>query len=177
MGLSIFLALMMWSDGCFLQSGLVSPFEHQWYCRQGNAAGLRPLQGERVYRLVLIPSFRPTRVVTVRIESGSAFAEGILLSGRGGYDPGGIARTTRRAVSPENWRLLEQRLENAGVWEAPEPDRESGEDGSQWLLEGRKGERAFFRDVWSPSESTFPQYRKAALFMLELAALEPYEDE
>jgi hypothetical protein len=176
MSLNLILAFIMLADGCFIREELVGPLRHEWYCRHGNAAGLRPLEGERVYRFVLIPSFHPTRAVTVRCEAGSAVAEGVVLTRRGGYAPDSIARTTRCAVSPENWRLLEQRLENAGVWEAPDREPFQGTDGAQWLLEGRKAGKAFFRDVWSPRATTAPQYRKAALFMLELADIQPEEE-
>jgi hypothetical protein len=173
MGLSAILAFLMWSETCFLPPSVVSDSRREWYCRQGDAAGLGPLEGERVYRFIWIPSFHPTRAVTVRLEASSVIAEGVVLSGRGGYQPGQVARTTRRTISAEDWRLLEQRLENAGVWEAPDRDPRNGEDGSQWLLEGRRQGKTFFRDVWSPTETTFPQYRKAALFMLRLADIEP----
>ena len=171
--LGLVVALTMWADGCFLAEGVVSPFERRWYCKQGDAAGLRPLDGERVYRFVLIPTFHPTRAATVRFESGVVVAEGIVLTGHGGYEPGSIARTTRQAVSLDDWRLLEERLENAGVWEPPDGEIRMGEDGAQWLLEGRRSGEVFFRDVWSPTESTHPQYRAAAVLMLQLAGIKP----
>jgi hypothetical protein len=162
---------------CFPSEASVDAFRTVWYCGQLGAAQEGRLTGDPSYRFAYIPSFHATRVVLVFMDAGRRVVVGKVLGGRGGYAPGRIARTTRREITADEWQLLEQRLENAGFWEPPEKDARMGVDGAEWVLEGRKQGRYRLNDVWSPDESTFPQFRKACTYMLDLAGIKPSPDE
>src|SRR5262245_33711717 len=95
-----------------------------------------------------MPSFHATRVVVAFLEAGKPVIVGKVLSGKGGYEPGTLVRTTKRALNPDEWRLLQQRLENAGLWESTDRDDRLGVDGAQ-----------------------------ACVFMLELAGIKPPSEE
>jgi hypothetical protein len=45
------------------------------------------------------------------------------------------------------------------------------------LLEGKKAGRYRLHEVWSPTDRTFPQYRKACVYMLDLAGISPTSNE
>jgi len=148
----------------------------RWYCSHLQAAGESVLSEGKRYRFTYIPSFHPPRVVVISSEPEGWVATGKVLSGKGGYAAGKVVRTTRRMLTTDEVRLLEQRLENAGLWQ-PTDLQQEGTDGSEWLLEARDGARYMFHDVWSPRENTFPQYRKACVYMLELAGVMPEGEE
>lgn len=171
------LSAMTAEVGCLPAEAGVDQFKLGWFCKQLNAAQERQLAGDPAYRFAYIPSFHPTRVAVAFLEAGKPVVVGKILSGKGGHEPGTLVRTTRRSLSADEWRLLEQRLQNAGLWEETDRDDRLGLDGAQWVLEGRRHGRYKFHDVWSPDDSTHPQYRKACAFMLELAGIKPPDEE
>jgi hypothetical protein len=162
---------------CFPNEAAVDEFLAEWYCGQLAAAGFGMLTGDPSYRFAYLPSFHASRFVAVAIEAGRPVVRGVVLSGRGGYAPGKVARETRRVLTAEEWRLLLQRLQNAGMWEPTDKNDSSGVDGAQWLLEGRQDGKYRFHDVWSPTPARFPQYVKVCLHLLELAGIKPPDEE
>jgi hypothetical protein len=161
------------APSCFPPTALVDPFLVKWYCAQLAAADEGLFTADPGYRFAWIPSFHPARVVVVRGEAGHFVVIGKVLSGKGGYAPGRLERSTKRTLTSEEWRLLDQRMANAGLWEAPDEDNQRGADGAEWIVEGRREKRYQFRSAWSPEDSSFPQYRKACEYMLSLAGIHP----
>jgi len=166
-------ALLAEAPPCFPPQAGLDEFRVEWYCGHLTAAGVRELAGDPAYRFVYLPSFHAPRIVTVLVEAGAPVVRGIVLSGKGGYKPGNVQRRTERRLSDREWRLLRQRLENAGMWEGDTRQQDTGFDGSRWILEGRADGKYRFHDIWSPKPSRFPQYYKACSYMLELAGLTP----
>lgn len=121
---------------CFPPEAGVDAFKVRWFCKQLGAAQETQLSADPAYRFTYIPSFHSTRVVVVRLDGGRPVAVGKVLSGKGGYDPGSLLRTTRRSLTDDEWRHLEQQLENVRIWESPDRDDRLGLDGAQWVLEG-----------------------------------------
>jgi hypothetical protein len=158
---------------CFPAQAGLSAFESQRFCGHLRAAGEARLSGERVVRFTYFPTFDAPRIVVISAQGQEWVVSGKVLSGKGGYHPGTVARTTERNLSSEQVRLLLQRLENAGLWEPTDAQQELGADGSEWLLEGQQAAKYVFHKVWSPEESTFPQYRRVCRYMLELADILP----
>jgi hypothetical protein len=158
---------------CFPAEAGLSEFEVQWFCGHLRAAGEARLSGERVFRFTYLPTFHAPRIVVVSEQGQRWVVSGKVLSGKGGYAPGTVARTTERKLSADEARLLLQRLEKAGIWEPTDTQQELGADGSEWLLEGLQAGTYAFHKVWSPEESTFPQYRKVCRYLLELADILP----
>jgi len=161
------------TETCFPTEAGLHSFKAEWFCKQLAAAEERRLSGDPAYRFSYIPSFHATRVVVAFMDKERPTVIGKVLSGKGGYEPGRLLRVTRRVLSTDEWRLLERRLDNAGLWELPDKYSREGFDGAEWVLEGRNQGRYSLHDVWSPTDSTFPQYRKACVYMLELAGIAP----
>lgn len=164
------------ADRCFPPESSLDAFRMKWYCRQLAAASEGPIGSAVLYRFSYIPSFDPTRLAVITSEDGRLFIAGKVLSGRGGYDPGTLSRTTKRQLKPEEMRLLEQRLENAEVWGPAFSDDRRGLDGAEWIFEGKRQGKYYFHDVWSPG-TDFPQYRKALAYMLQLAGVQPRSED
>ena len=106
-----------------------------------------------------------------------AVVSGFVLDGQGGYAPGSVKERTRRLLTSSEWKLLQQRLENAGMWQAPIKQSSKGLDGSQWILEGRRSGSYQLHDLWSPKPKEYPQYVKACVYLLELAGIQPKGEE
>lgn len=162
---------------CFPAEAKVNDFQSRWYCAQLAVAGEAELKGDLAFRFTYLPSFDHGRVVTVSLVSGQAIVVGKVLSGKGGFEAGRLLKATRRTLTPDEWRLLQQRLENAGIWEPTDRQDNTGVDGATWLLEGRDRQRYRFHEVWSPTETTFPQYRRVCAYLLELARILPDDHE
>jgi hypothetical protein len=141
------------------------------------AAGLGTLTSDPGFRFTYLPSFHAARIVSVALETGRPVVRGFVLTIPNGLQPGKVARQTHRVLTTEQWRLLQQRLENAGLWESTDTNDVSGVDGAQWLLEGRRGGEYRLHDVFSPTTERFPQYVKACRYMMELAGMTPPDAE
>ena len=163
--------------GCFPAEAGVDAFRTEWYCKHLTAAGLGQLATDPGIRFTYLPTFQAPRVVTVEMTSEGAVATGIVLSGRGGYAPGSVAKRTRTLLKPDEWKLLQQRLEDAGMWEAAVKQSSIGLDGSQWILEGRRSGTYRLHDLWSPDRKDYPQYVNACVYLLELAGITSQADE
>jgi hypothetical protein len=164
-------------DGCFPPEAALDDFRADWYCKNLKAAELRQLGAGPTYRFIYLPTFHAPRFATVAMEPDVPVVRGVVLSGRGGYEPGKVAKATRRVLTQGEWQLLQQRLENAGIWEPPDTDDRPGTDGSRWVLEGRDSTRYRLHDLWSPKRARFPQYVKACMYMLDLAGIRPEAEE
>jgi hypothetical protein len=158
---------------CFPAQAGLSAFEAQWFCGHLRAAGEARLSGERVFRFTYLPTFDAPRIVVIRAHGQEWVVSAKVLGGKGGYEPGILVRTTERKLSADEVRLLLQRLENARMWQPTDIQQELGTDGSEWLLEGQQDGKYAFHKVWSPEESTFPQYRRVCRYMLELGDILP----
>ena len=158
---------------CFPPAAGVDDFKTDWFCSQLAAASEGLLPGNHSYRFAYIPSFHATRIVVVTETAGEWIVIGKVLSGKGGYEPGVLARTTKRTLTAAEARLLENRLANAGMWEPTDKNPDTGVDGAEWILEDRRASKYAFHDVWSPTDRTFPQYRKVCIFLLQLADILP----
>ena len=162
---------------CFPAEAHLDEFRTQWYCAHVLAGGQSRLAGDKAYRFIYLPTFDHPRIVTLSQHGADWIIAGRVLSGRGGYQPGKVSRSTERKLSTAEARLLEQRLQNAAVWGPDSVRDDRGLDGSMWLLEAKNGPRYLLHEVWSPRDNTFPQYRKACAYMLELAGVMPESDE
>ncbi len=158
---------------CFPPKVGVDDFERRWFCGHLAAAGEWALRGDPAYRFTYLPTFDHPRIVTVTLVRDEPIVVGKVLTGHGGYEPGSISRTTQRVLAAGEWRLLLQRLENAGMWQPSDVQATIGPDGSEWLLEGRHAAQYRLHKVWSPTEASFPQYRRVCSYMLELAGIVP----
>jgi hypothetical protein len=153
----------------------LEPLDRQRYCGE-LAEAESSVISDPGYRFMWVPSFDPTRVVSVRMEAGRPVISGKLSRHRGRYTADDLGKSTKRFLTPDEWKLLNQRMENAGIWEQPDPPRVPGLDGSTWFVEARRAGTYRFHRVWSPEVRTFPQYRKACEYLLTLAGIHPGDD-
>lgn len=129
-----------------------------------------PTDATETYRFLWLRTFH--RPIAVRV---SRYSNGIRLvaaelTGAGGYNPGGIAARTEKALSEADWGLLAASLSTTTFWSmTTRPAKPTlGGDGSQWIIEGRRGAEYHIVDRWTPRDGPF---RDAGLSFLKLAGI------
>jgi hypothetical protein len=150
------------------------PVQNEWYGKHLRAMNQRSLLTGKsntddleTYRFIWLRTFH--HPVMVEITRGRL--EGILRSietnGAGGYDPGKLYRTDNKSFSKEEWCHFNELLNQANFWSTPSIDEDvGGYDGSQWILEGVRGDRYHVVDRWTPHEGA---YYQACLYLLTLS--------
>jgi hypothetical protein len=153
-----------------------SDFVAAWYSGNLRAMGepslwqrSRKARDATVYRLLWLPSFH--HPVCVRIDRA---AEGArlhvkVLDGAGGYAPGFVAIERNIVLAENEWKTLNQHLENAGFWTMPTRlEDDGGCDGDQLIVEGVKEGTYHLVDRWMPDAS----YTELCRHMLQLTGID-----
>lgn len=91
------------------------------------------------------------------------------LDGAGGYEPGKVLRSNEITLEQEDFYNFLNLLENADYWNLPADNKEDGNDGAEWILEGVKNGRYHFVERWSPRTG---EYREACLHLLKLSGVD-----
>lgn len=104
------------APSCFPREAQLSASEARWFCGQLSAAGKGPLSGAPAYRLVYLPSFRPTKIVEVRQETSGWLIQTTVLGGAGGFAPGVIRERRQRWLTPDEIIDLEWTVKRSKVW-------------------------------------------------------------
>ncbi|HYC74108.1 hypothetical protein [Brevundimonas sp.] len=131
--------------------------EHRagWYGRHLRAAGESPIfDGSRpALRFTWLRSFHAPVVIRLNpTTDGGVLMTATELSGKGGYDPGGVTRRIERRLSAEESAAVARVLETTGALAQRPRDCDLGLDGAQWILESAGPEGYRFVDRWSPRE-------------------------
>jgi hypothetical protein len=106
------------------------------------------------YRFMVIPTWGPPAAVRITVTASELSA--VVLSGQGGYDPGHPRSIAARPLGNREREEVLAAIARANFWKLPTQDLEHrGHDGSEWLLEGRTGDRYHVVDRWSPEPGPF----------------------
>lgn len=137
------------------QRKLMDDFRADWYGGQLRAAGEAPIFGNRTptLRFTWLRTFHAP--VMVRLDTaadGAVRMTATELSGKGGYEPGGVARRIERPLTPEEGAALTRVVEAADLADLEPMECDPGFDGAQWIVEsaGPGGYRLVER--WSPED-------------------------
>lgn len=146
---------------------------NEWYSKHLKAMNEPPFfslegQGES-YRFLWLRTFH--HPITIRVwqtgqERTLVFKE---LNGAGGYEPGKLIVDQSRQLTADEWEKFLTLLNRASFWQLPADSNDSGNDGAQWILEGRKDGKNHLVDHWTPESGN---YREACLYLLNLSGRE-----
>ncbi len=148
------------------------PFLDEWYGKHLRALGDRsllekpPADNGEVYRFTWLRAFHRPVVVRVDYNGYGASLISRETDGKGGYEPGKIIRTDRLELRPGEWCRFTELLNAAGFWSMPSQINDGGRDGSQWILEGIRGNRYHVTDRWTPGKNA---YHDAGAYLLQLS--------
>lgn len=143
----------------FPKSSLRNDFKASWYSNQLNALRepslfvLAKEEESESYRFLWLRTFHhPIAVRVDRLQSdGSWILATKIASGAGGYSPGTLTTNTSCKLTAREVQNLKSKFERSGFWNAPNPVNDpTGEDGSQWIIEGVKAGHYHVIDRWSP---------------------------
>jgi hypothetical protein len=146
--------------------------KNQWYgkfLRSMGEASLLDTKNEKdeVYRFLWLRTFHHPIAVRLERDGYSVKLKAVEFDGAGGYEPGRVLRTDNVSISLDEWCEFIRRLEQATFWQQETVDpRESGNDGSQWILEAVKDQRYHVVDRWTPEEGAF---KDACVYLLRLS--------
>lgn len=152
----------------------LDPFLDQWYGKHLKAMGERSLLDitdpkAEAYRFLWLRSFHHPIYVRVENTQKGIFLSTKELGGAGGYEPGKIIRGQDLQLNQGQWCEFVRLLENTKYWNMPTDEREMGNDGAEWILEGVKNARYHVVDRWSPRDG---EYREACVFLLRASGID-----
>lgn len=148
-------------------------FINDWYGKHLKAMQELPLidttADKEVYRFLWLRSFH--RPIAVRIEKTSDQLQLSLVEtdGRGGYGPGDTLRREVKSIDNLQWCEFQALLDQAEFWTLAGDDKDPGQDGAQWIMEGVKNGRYHLVDRWSPETGAF---RASCIYLLELSGID-----
>jgi len=149
--------------------------ERYWFGSHLRAAGEGPLRAPAngsSHRFLWLRAFH--QPVVIRVDCAEACELTLkLLSGRGGFDPGGLLRERTFELDPADRTRFEALLEESAFWDGPPPIDLGGRDGAEWVLEGIEAERYVAWNAWSPTTTeAFGAYARLCDFLIERSGLE-----
>ncbi len=152
---------------------VVDDFLNDWFSRHWRAANEPSLytQSEkqgvlRSERFTWLRSFHAP--VFVRIDwlpNDQIRMTAKELTGRGGYDPGEIARTEQRILSADEGERLEEARDRLRPFQRPAELCGGGLDGARWILESAEAGNYIYITRWSPEAGPVRAY---SLMLLDL---------
>lgn len=151
-----------------------------WYSRMLRAMNepslsCGPTEATEEYRFLWLRTFHRPIAVRVWNGAGGPHLIAIQTTGRGGYEPGGVEKQVRKALSQEDWHTVVASVKSARLWSTPtEIEQRAGLDGAQWIVEGRRAGRYIVEDVWAPPDGGD---RQLGLRFLHLAGMPIPNDE
>jgi hypothetical protein len=147
-------------------------FAQQWYSGNLFALGESPLFSELVpprnaiYRFLWLRSFH--NPVSVRLHvfpDGRGIGVLKVSDGAAGFHPGTLVRDKEFQLNAADTSAFLDLLSRAHFWKEPtHASSAPGDDGAQWMVEGKTDARYHVVDRWSPTSGPF---RDAALFLLK----------
>ncbi len=130
-----------------------------------------------VYRFTCLETFgHPFSIKITRTKTGYQLRR-TVLSGRGGYAPGGIKESVEAELKPEEVAGLEKLLVEAKFKDLKASDvtedYNGGSDGSQWFVETVKDGKYRIVDRWAAGEVEDAPIRKIGAWFLATAKWQP----
>jgi len=122
-----------------------------------------------IYRLTWLRTFH--NPVAIRIEkNGNTYQlYWKVSSGAGGYKPGKLTIDKRKVIDKSLWNKFQNQLHELQFWTLKTNEKISGNDGSQWILEGKVGKLYHVVDRWTPN--TQSNYYRCCNYLIELTDL------
>lgn len=140
----------------FKVSGVESAeFEIAWYSKQLDALEepvLSDTLPTKIFRFTWLRTFHNPVVVCLQNSNGLVTLYWKVCSGRGGYDPGKIIEDKRKTLTNKEWSDFVNRINSINFWDISSVNSSIGNDGAQWILEGKELGRYKVVDRWGGDE-------------------------
>jgi hypothetical protein len=156
-------------------SNALDSFSNSWYSKilfRMHEPLLHSYRGpDNIFRLTLVMSFDQPISILMEKKSNGVTLSTKVLDGTGGYDPGQIMYDTLIEIEPNQWDSFVSQIRTLRFWDLMSDIGETGDDGSQWVLEGYQDGKYHFVDRWTPDQERSPEFRKVCETLLELSGV------
>ena len=95
-----------------------------------------------------------------------------MTTGAGGYEPGRLKTNLVKTIEKDVINEFLEIVKDEGFWELPTKIEDMGLDGSQWIIEGRKGYDYHIVDRWSPEKGAV---RRIGTYLINISGLKVKE--
>jgi hypothetical protein len=145
-------------------------FVRRWFSkslqRMGEPSFICEAPSADTYRLLMLPTWGAPVGVRVTLLSTTADVVVKRLSGNGGYDPGTLLAAKTSSLSVDDAARFRNTVADSAFWSIPTNDLDNllrVRDGTEWVMEGRSGNRYHVVFRGSPEAGKF---RELCLLLL-----------
>jgi len=154
-------------EGSLAERKDLGNFTQEWYGKNLKALeepALSLQDQEDTYRFLWLRTFHEPMAFRL-LKSGKESFKLVIkkTGGAGGYEPGEIIVNKTIDLSNKQIHDLLDKINECDFWNMPSQEKDIGADGSQWILEGKKGGEYHFVDRWSPESGCI--YEIGRMFM------------
>jgi hypothetical protein len=163
----------------YFPKGSIDTFTNKWYSKQLIAMNEPVLytskSTDEIYRFTWLRTFDHPIAITITKHRNSYLLIWRECSGAGGYKPGEIIVNKQKKITKANWDFFQYRLKQLGFWKLATEEKDvMGNDGAQWILEGKTPNAYHVTDRWTPGPGT--DYNKCCDYLLSLTDLQIVKD-
>ncbi len=151
----------------------LTQFEIKWYSGQLSAMKESVLFNDKsrneIYRFTWLRTFHHPVAIRIEKYNHSYVLYWKMCDGAGGYAPGKLIVDKHKTITEANWNEFASRLQNLDFWRLSTKERVFGDDGAEWILEGKLFDNYHVVTRWTPNAST--GYYKLCDFLIGLTGL------
>ena len=154
-------------------------FVVKWYSEQLKGLGEPILFNanikDEVYRFTWLRTFHHPVAIRIEKHNNIYILYWKMSSGAGGYGPGKLVLDKQKAITGANWKEFMMKLKEINFWGLKATEQGRGNDGSEWVLEGKTAKDYRVVSRWTPNATS--GYYQCCNYLLELTGLSIKDNE
>lgn len=131
-------------------------FSLNWYSSHLKALEepvLRDSLPAKIFRFTWLRTFHNPIVIRIENRNNTVTIYWKVNDGEGGYEPGKIIENKSKTLTLKEWTGIVDKINAINFWNLPSTENEIlGDDGAQWILEGKELGKYHVVDRWSGGE-------------------------
>lgn len=157
----------------FSVSGIESAiFSINWYSKHLKALNepvLSDTLPTKIYRFTYLRTFDNPIVIRIENNMDTISIHWKVSDGAGGYEPGNLIVNKSKQLTMKDWSNVIENINSIDFWNLPSIENEIyGDDGSQWILEGKELNKYHVVDRWVGGEISKTCYELLKLTDLKI---------
>lgn len=110
-----------------------------------------------MFRFTWLRSFHKPVAIRIEKQGNKYLLTWKVGNGSGGYAPGKLITSKEKNITRSEWDTFQDKLNAIHFWSIKTVDKNIGNDGSEWILEGKTPKQYHVTDRWTPGPNT-PYY-------------------
>lgn len=156
----------------------IDSFEVKWYSEQLEALKEPVLysdtSGNETYRFTWLRTFDHPIAIRFEKHQNKYFLYWKMCNGAGGYSPGKLKKDKHKMITQAMWDSFIDKINKANFWQLSTREKALGNDGSEWILEGKLASKYHVVSRWTPNAG---EYYECCDFLIGLTGLKIPEKE